>query len=283
MYLPASDARLAREIKRFEAKVATAERALKDAPCTVESLRAEKNVTRALLVDRAEKRRLLMAKQEKQRNEGDGEAAEASEADAGACGANAPGPDEDEEGLEVEELFDPEPEVKSRFGDKRSLLKFVTAGEDARMRREELAMVFGDREAIGAGIGTGLSSVGAHHALEEKGCDDKRRSGPVKSANARERTAEKAGGQQNGVSSNGRMARAGATSGRIGRDNRKNPYQPRACPQAHPEGLGTELPSSLFSCRRSPQRASFSDPFSARRRTTWSWVQILHPSALRRR
>ena len=194
----ASDARLARESKRLEAEVATAERALKDAPYTVESLRAEEKATRALLVDRAEKRRLLMAKDEQKDQEGHGETAGVSAEDGGSG---------EDEGLEVEGPFDPKPELKSRFGDKSSSLKFVTAEEDARMRREELAKVFGDREAAGAraGMGAGLPSIGEDRAPEEETCDDKKRSGPAKSANAGEGTAEKAEG----------LARAGAASGRI--------------------------------------------------------------------
>jgi len=56
-----------------------------------------------------------------------------------------------EEGQEVEGGFDLTPELKSRFADKSSSLRFVTAEEDARMRKEELAKVFAVRNQAAAG------------------------------------------------------------------------------------------------------------------------------------
>ena len=61
---------LVKEAKRLEADLASAERALAEAPYTVESLEAEAELTKALLLKRAEKRRrLLLAEQEKKRKE----------------------------------------------------------------------------------------------------------------------------------------------------------------------------------------------------------------------
>lgn len=49
---------------------------------------------------------------------------------------------------EVEGPFDPEPELRSRMADRSCSLKFVTAEEDARMRREELAKAIGARGGV---------------------------------------------------------------------------------------------------------------------------------------
>ena len=215
--------RLAKEAKRLEADVASAERALAEGPYTVESLEAEAEQTKALLLKRAEKRRrLLLAEREKRRKErelrekerrerrerqaeemsgasaapgaavekesaggdagavvGDAEDQSGSGSPGGSCGTNSSSncgnkgednkgagdtadadvatesKEEGEgevvaEGLEVEGAFEPEPELRSRFGDKSNSLRFVTAEEDARMRKEELAKVFGARDAAGA-------------------------------------------------------------------------------------------------------------------------------------
>lgn len=57
-----------------------------------------------------------------------------------------------QDGLEVEGPFNSKPELKSRLADKNSSLKFVTAEEDARMRKEELAKVFGARDTAGGAV-----------------------------------------------------------------------------------------------------------------------------------
>lgn len=66
----------------------------------------------------------------------------------------------EESSREVEGPFEREPELKSRMADKSSSLKFVTAEEDARMRREELAKAMrardaGDDRPQSAGAGDG--------------------------------------------------------------------------------------------------------------------------------
>ena len=231
-----SAARLAKEAKQLEADLASAERALKEAPYTVESLQTEAKQTKALLLKRAEKRRLRLRaereqreKDRKERRERRERQAEKSEVSvpgvgvgkdgggvgmgdagghAGSGGGGSAGgtrrssasgtcssrtsrissnssasngkdakeasgeaadaatdPEEDgegeenrevevAEGLEVEGAFEPEPELRSRFGDKSNSLRFVTAEEDARMRREELAKVFGARDAADAAVVT---------------------------------------------------------------------------------------------------------------------------------
>ncbi|CAM9714251.1 unnamed protein product [Ectocarpus sp. 8 AP-2014] len=73
--------------------------------------------------------------------------------------------EEDEEGLEeleVEEgsvvlgAFDPIPELKSRLNDRKNSLRFVTADEEAQIRKEELAMVFSGRSS-GSAAASGVS------------------------------------------------------------------------------------------------------------------------------
>eukprot|EP00752_Nemacystus_decipiens_P014162 g12593.t1 len=117
--------RLSKEARRLEGDVASAQRALRESPYTVEFLQAEAEATRCLLTERARKARFLARQQQQQKEQDEG-------LQVG-------------EGLEVEGAFDPTPELKSRFADKTSSLRFVTAEEDARMRREELASVFAVR------------------------------------------------------------------------------------------------------------------------------------------
>lgn len=50
--------------------------------------------------------------------------------------------------VRIEGPFDSEPELQSRLADKSSSLKFVTAEEDARMRREELTKAMAAREPL---------------------------------------------------------------------------------------------------------------------------------------
>ena len=114
--------------------MASAKRALRESPYTVESLRTEAEATRRLLTDRARKARIL-AKQQQEQQQQEGEEEEELDVD---------------EALEVEGGFDPTPELKSRFGDKSSSLRFVTAEEDARKRKEELASVFAARNKAAA-------------------------------------------------------------------------------------------------------------------------------------
>ncbi|CAM9797494.1 unnamed protein product, partial [Ectocarpus sp. 12 AP-2014] len=56
--------------------------------------------------------------------------------------------------------FDPTPELKSRLNDRRNSLRFVTADEEAQIRKEELAMVFSGRSS---------GSVAASGVSEEDG------------------------------------------------------------------------------------------------------------------
>lgn len=210
---PLLTTRLVKEAKRLEADVSSAERALASGPYTVESLQAEADATKALLVERANKRRLL-AKQQKDRLDAAKQAEESEAADragspqvesenAHGCpdgptdgaaekaagdvdgvdvlgdqvGAAAKGSalekdegdkerdgreeeeEEWEEGLEVEGPFDGEPELRSRFADKSSSLRFVTAEEEARMRKEELVKVFGERGPVEMVESPGSSTV----------------------------------------------------------------------------------------------------------------------------
>lgn len=206
--------RLSKEVKRFEADVASAERALANGPYTAESLQAEADATKALLLERVNKRRLLA--RQKEESEAKKQAGENEDADrAGALKATREGahgcPEgladgaaektagdvddadvlgdqvasaamgsalqeegdkeqkgreeeeenkEQEEGLEVEGPFDGEPELRSRFADKSSSLRFVTAEEEARMRKEELAKVFGERGPVETVQSPGSSTVG---------------------------------------------------------------------------------------------------------------------------
>lgn len=52
------------------------------------------------------------------------------------------------ERVEIEGVFDPEPQLRSRLADKSSSLKFVTAEEEARMRKYELAKAIGASRAL---------------------------------------------------------------------------------------------------------------------------------------
>lgn len=208
--------RLSKEIRLLEGQVASAQRALKESPYTVESLLAEAEATRRLQLGRARGGSRL-AKLEEDAETGDKEAASAAatadgatwkeapaevampkegvaEAAAGLDGAAAaPGTSETareqeerevvmvevEEGLGVEGGFDPTPELKSRFADKSSSLRFVTAEEDARMRKEELAKVFaarnqatdGDEEEPSSSVAAerGPSEEGGSNGEEEQG------------------------------------------------------------------------------------------------------------------
>ncbi|CAM9118472.1 unnamed protein product, partial [Scytosiphon promiscuus] len=207
---------LAKEVKRLEGDVASAQRALRESPYTVQSLLDEAAATRRLLSERAKKARLL-AKQQREKAEAEKAAAAAAVVAAAAAAASdaatkeqgdgATGGDEDpsaataaatapavqeaesarasavvaveeedeveqvEEGLEVEGAFDPDPELQSRFADKSSSLRFVTAEEDARMRKEELAKVFAAKAAEAAaaaacGLSAGTPVAAAKDALE---------------------------------------------------------------------------------------------------------------------
>ncbi|CBJ28852.1 conserved unknown protein [Ectocarpus siliculosus] len=174
--------RLAKEARRLEGDVSSAKRALRESPYTVDSLRAEADATRRLLSERARKQRLLAKRKEKAAAEAAATEAEAAatEAEAAATAGSEPGDEvaialaavvtavvekaedeEVEEGLEVEGAFDPTPELRSRFADKSSSLRFVTADEEARMRKEELASVFAVRDKEAA------ATVAAAAATEE--------------------------------------------------------------------------------------------------------------------
>ncbi|CAM9677124.1 unnamed protein product, partial [Hapterophycus canaliculatus] len=183
--------RLSKQVRSLEGDVASAQRALRESPYTVESLRQEAEATRRLLSERARKLRRL-AKQQREEEEAEKAAAAAPACDkatneqgggvgggdnelaAAVTAAAAPAVQEDEpatavaataeenqgdeeeeveEGLEVEGAFDPNPELQSRFADKSSSLRFVTAEEDARMRKEELAKVFAVKAAAAAAAG----------------------------------------------------------------------------------------------------------------------------------
>ena len=193
--------------------MASAKRALRESPYTVESLRTEAEATRRLLTDRARKARILAKQQQQEQEAKETKENAAADADAAAAAAAAAatgaveealpaaavsGPTEGEageaitdgldgdtvagekidevavadeheeqqlqqeqqeqeqeefeveEGLEIEGGFDPTPELTSRFADKSSSLRFVTAEEDARMRKEELASVFAVRSKAAA-------------------------------------------------------------------------------------------------------------------------------------
>ncbi|CAM9878848.1 unnamed protein product [Ectocarpus sp. 4 AP-2014] len=181
--------RLAKEARRLEGDVSSAKRALRESPYTVDSLRAEADATRRLLAERARKQRILAKQKEKAAAEAAATEAEAAateaeaaatEAEATATAGSEPGDEvaialaavvtavvekaedeEVEEGLEVEGAFDPTPELRSRFADKSSSLRFVTADEEARMRKEELASVFAVRDKEAA------ATVAAAAATEE--------------------------------------------------------------------------------------------------------------------
>lgn len=194
--------RLSKEAKRLEGDVASAQRALRENPYTVESLLTEAEATRRLLTERARKARILVKQQQKEKQAKQetlaaGAAAavaatsveEASPAAVASGSAEKEGQTEDAnrhddnddnddigtaektdetivaheeqadeeglevgEGLEVEGGFDPTPELKSRFADKSSSLRFVTADEDARMRKQDLARVFATRNKVVAAV-----------------------------------------------------------------------------------------------------------------------------------
>ena len=136
--------------------MASAKSTLHESPYTVESLQAETEATRRLLHDRARKARLLAKHHEGIEAEESAAASTAATAAAQQGRETAVAQEEEEkdqhaeEGQEVEGGFDPNPELKSRFADKSSSLRFVTAEEDARMRKEELAKVFAVRNQAAA-------------------------------------------------------------------------------------------------------------------------------------
>ncbi|CBJ31449.1 conserved unknown protein [Ectocarpus siliculosus] len=150
--------RLSKEEKRLEGHVVSAARALRDSPSTVDGTLEEAAATRRLLSDR---------------NEDEGEAEVAK-------------------GSEVEGAFDPTPELRSRRSDKSRSLRFVTADEEAKIRKEELARVFssrgmpaaaaaaavgasedgGGKSTTGAGDGTGVDVDGEEAAAGEKASVD---------------------------------------------------------------------------------------------------------------
>lgn len=124
----------------------------------MESLRAEAEATRRLLSARASKCRLLANHQTEQGHEVSAAGSNGDENSAGALAITAPtgavssshggddGPDTPAmERTEVEGAFDPNPEIKSRFADKSSSLRFVTPEEEKRKRREDMAAVFAGR------------------------------------------------------------------------------------------------------------------------------------------
>ena len=155
--IPSCCGRLVKEVGRLKSEVSSAQRALNDAPYGVESLRAEGKATRRLLAERVRKVRAQQESGDEAVTDGaaapspDGDARDGDRESAVATDGDAAlEPDAVEEGLEVEGPFDPTPELRSRFADKSNSLKFVTAEEDARMRREELVSVFAVRETTSA-------------------------------------------------------------------------------------------------------------------------------------
>ncbi|CAM9791976.1 unnamed protein product, partial [Ectocarpus sp. 13 AM-2016] len=187
--------RLSKEEKRLEGLMASAARALRDSPSTVDGTLEEAAATRRLLSDRARKLRLSAMQQQQQRTEAAATASTttaspstpAHEDGGPASAAAAVDENEDEgevevaKGSEVEGAFDPTPELRSRRSDKSRSLRFVTADEEAKIRKEELARVFSSRgmpakaAALGAsenGGGTGVDVDGEEAAAGEKASVD---------------------------------------------------------------------------------------------------------------
>ncbi|CAM9444220.1 unnamed protein product, partial [Ectocarpus sp. 12 AP-2014] len=197
--------RLSKEEKRLEGLMASAARALRDSPSTVDGTLEEAAATRRLLSDRARKLRLSAMQQQQQRAEAAATTSTANatpstparEDDGPASAAAAVDENEDEgevevaKGSEVEGAFDPTPELRSRRSDKSRSLRFVTADEEAKIRKEELARVFSSRGmpakavAVGAsedgggksttgagGVGTGVDVDGEDAAAGEKASVD---------------------------------------------------------------------------------------------------------------
>lgn len=211
-----------KEIKRLKMDLASAERAMSESPYTVETLQAEADAIKTLLLERVRKRRLIIKEQQEQEkleaekdiDEPADEARSISEGDAGSgvsehtegsspakeakemsaivvdvgreAGKENYSHEEDseeknleenseedleqdlEEGPEVDGPFDPEPVLLSRFGDKSNSMRFVTAEEDARMRREELAKVFGARTAASTAEASDTLSAGRDAGAQEE-------------------------------------------------------------------------------------------------------------------
>ncbi|CAM9579948.1 unnamed protein product, partial [Ectocarpus fasciculatus] len=74
------------------------------------------------------------------------------------------------EGSEVEGAFDPTPELRSSRSDKARSLRFVTADEEAKIRKEELARVFSSRGKPAAAA-AGASEDGGGKSGEDTGVD----------------------------------------------------------------------------------------------------------------
>lgn len=147
--------RLSKEASRLESEVSSAQRVLRKSPYTVDSLRAEAEATRRLLSERATKLPLLAnEEQHGQTEQEQGTASAAGSKDGGGPASAVSSSDEENngpdmevaEGSEVEGAFDPTPEIKSRFADKSSSLRFVTPEEEKKKRREEMAAVFAGRD-----------------------------------------------------------------------------------------------------------------------------------------
>ncbi|CAM9915488.1 unnamed protein product, partial [Choristocarpus tenellus] len=164
---------LAREAKRLRAEVATGERMLTDGPYTIQSLKDEQIAMKDLFETKAR------AKAEAEKEAGEVQQAEdvlddkldegdmkrgleatTKEGDVQLNGEENKEKahlEEREEGpiaqenylsavpVEVMGPFDMEPVLTSRLADRESSLKFVTAEEDARQRREELERAIGAR------------------------------------------------------------------------------------------------------------------------------------------
>ncbi|CAM9623169.1 unnamed protein product, partial [Discosporangium mesarthrocarpum] len=171
---------LGTDVRRLEAEVAESARALSAGPYTVESLKAEKEAVCQLLHNRARATKAAAAAAARARVEEsdallpgvEGDVAARSEDGgsgdvprSGEAGAGVREEEEEEEEevdvgaekllpleqVEVVGPFDPEPKLESRFADRERSFKFVTAEEDARMRREELERAIGMGSATGSG------------------------------------------------------------------------------------------------------------------------------------
>ncbi|CAN0157816.1 unnamed protein product, partial [Ectocarpus fasciculatus] len=229
--------RLSKETKRLEGEVASAARALRESPSTVEGTLKEAAATRRLLSKRSRKLLRLSAKRHTKEAATSATAtATASSPPAPACekggqvGAEAEAgsaaeeeqteaeevqeedeqKEEEEEELEVEAgslvagAFDPTPELKSRLNDSRNSLRFVTADEEARIRKDELAMVFsfsgrcsGTTGANGVSEEHGSSSSSSGGG-DDTGCDEE----------AGERASADRAGSDSGLDGGGGNARS---------------------------------------------------------------------------
>ncbi|CAB1119909.1 unnamed protein product [Ectocarpus sp. CCAP 1310/34] len=166
--------RLSKEAKRREGDVATAARALRESPSTVDGTLAEAAAPRRLL----SARKLLRLQQQQQQQPETTAAATASvpargpaAAEAAAATSTADGQVEEEdeeeeefeeveEGSEVEGAFDPNPELRSRLSDKSRSLRTNGGGGDAAEGEDEMAG--GKTSAVGGGHAKGrIKAFGA--------------------------------------------------------------------------------------------------------------------------